>query len=48
MRRRRHVPMPCIFIFHMVQSLATIGPEKTTARITSVPGFIGDDHKTKD
>lgn len=29
----------------VAQSLATIGPEKATARITSVPGFIGDDHK---
>ena len=29
----------------VAQSLATIGPEKATARITSVPGSIGDDHK---
>ena len=29
----------------VAQSLATIGPEKATARITSVPEFIGDDHK---
>lgn len=28
----------------VAQSLATIGPEKATARITSVPGFVGDDH----
>lgn len=29
----------------VAQSLATIGPEKATARITSVPAFVGDDHK---
>lgn len=28
----------------VASSLATIGPEKATAEITSVPGFIGDDH----
>lgn len=26
-------------------SLATLGPEKTKAQITSVPEFLGDDHK---
>ena len=28
----------------VASSLAAIGPEKTRAEITSVPGFIGDDH----
>lgn len=28
----------------IASSLATIGPEKTSAEITSVPDFIGDDH----
>lgn len=28
----------------VASSLASIGPEKATAEITSVPGFIGDDH----
>ncbi len=26
-------------------SLATAGPEKTSVQITSVPGFVGDDHR---
>lgn len=29
----------------VASSLATIGPEATTVKITSVPEFIGDDHK---
>lgn len=29
----------------VASSLATTGPEKTSVRITSVPGMIGDDHK---
>ena len=28
----------------MASALATTGPEKAQAVITSVPGFIGDDH----
>ena len=28
----------------VASALASIGPEKATATITSVPGFIGDDH----
>ncbi len=28
----------------VAQSLATIGPDRATARITSVPGFVGDNH----
>lgn len=26
-------------------SLATAGPDHTSVQITSVPGFVGDDHK---
>lgn len=29
----------------VASSLAAIGPDKTNAEITSVPGFIGDDHR---
>lgn len=29
----------------VASALATIGPESAEARITSVPGFIGDDHR---
>lgn len=29
----------------VASALATIGPDKATARITSVPGMAGDDHK---
>lgn len=29
----------------VASSLATIGPKDTTVQITSVPGFVGDDHK---
>lgn len=28
----------------VASALATIGPDKAKAEITSVPGFIGDDH----
>lgn len=28
----------------VAQSLCTLGPEKATAKITSVPGFVGDEH----
>ena len=29
----------------VASSLATVGPDKTSVNMTSVPGFIGDDHK---
>ena len=29
----------------VASSLATVGPENTSVNITSVPGFVGDDHK---
>ncbi len=29
----------------VASSLATVGPEDTSVNITSVPGFVGDDHK---
>lgn len=29
----------------VASALATIGPDKATSRITSVPGFVGDDHR---
>lgn len=29
----------------VASSLTTVGPEKASASITSVPGFIGDDHR---
>ena len=29
----------------LAASLATAGPENTTVQITSVPGFVGDDHR---
>lgn len=28
----------------VAQSLATVGPERASARITAVPGFVGDEH----